>query len=450
MTTSTVLRQFADYAVSQRTTAAPHGATRAVVDWFAATIPGSAFDAPRILVDALVDADETGRSTLVPGGRRVKPRTAALINGTAAHTAELDDIFRDGIYHPGAPTIAAVLALCEHVGGSGPDLLRAVTVGYEVGNRIAAAVNPAHYRFWHTTGTVGVLGAAGAAAELLRLDAEKFTHALATATTMAAGLQQAFRSDAMSKPLHSGHAAEAGLLAAMLAARGFTGAPDVLEGKAGFGAAMAQAPDWGRATAGLGTDEPTVNQVTVKNHSCCGHTFAALDAAVQLRDGVDVENVDRVDVATYGTAIEVAGNPDPRSEFEAKFSIAFTVASALIDGPVRLRAFTPDRLHDPVVRALAAKVRLHVDPTMDAAFPGRRAARVTVVSSIGGQVRAVERSTRKGDPDDPLTDAELAAKFAEYATPTLGPDATAALAGALWQLPTAATVALPTNAGVHA
>jgi 2-methylcitrate dehydratase PrpD len=441
MTGPTVLRRFADYALARRAAVPPHGATRAVVDWFAATVPGAGFDAPRILVDTLVADDETGRSSLVPGGRRVRPRTAALVNGTAAHAAELDDIFRDGIYHPGAPTIAAALALCEHLGGSGADLLRAVTVGYEIGNRIAAAVNPAHYQYWHTTGTVGTLGAAGAAAELLGLDAERFTHALATATTMAAGLQQAFRSDAMSKPLHAGHAAEAGLLSAMAAARGFTGAPDVLEGRAGFGAAMAVEPDWGRATAGLGTDEPTVNQVTVKNHSCCGHTFAALDAAVQLRDGLDLTKVERVEVATYGTAIEVAGNPDPKTAFEAKFSIAYTVASALTDGPVRLRAFAPGRLRDPAVRALAGKVVARVDPAMDAAFPGQRMARVTVVAA-GREERTVVRSTRKGDPDDPLTDDELAAKLAEYATLSLGAEGAAALADSLWKLPEASTVDL--------
>src|SRR6185312_7716993 len=170
-----------------------HAAVRAVADWFAAVYAGGRMPA-----------------RLVAAGRRVPCRIAALLNGTAAHTAELDDIYRWGLYHPGAPTIAAALAVGERVGCSGEQFLRAVAAGYEVGCRVATAVNPDHYRYWHTTGTVGAIGAAAAAGEILALPAAGLAHALATATTLAAGLQQAFRSEAMSKPLHSGHAAEAG------------------------------------------------------------------------------------------------------------------------------------------------------------------------------------------------------------------------------------------------
>lgn len=433
----TVLEEFATWAVGRRGAAlsAPvaHATIRSIVDWYAAVVAGASAEPARILTAALVDDDEVGHSRLLPGGRGVRPRTAALINGTAAHTAEVDDIYRDGIFHPGAPTIAAALALAEHRDASGDELLRAVLVGYEVGNRIAAAVNPAHYRFWHTTGTIGALSAAAAAAELLELDAPRFSDALATATTMAAGLQQAFRSDAMSKPLHSGHAAEAGLLAAMAAAHGFSGAADVLEGEAGFGPAMAASPDWSRALAGLGTDEPTITAMTVKNHSCCGHAFAALDAGVLLGLTVDPDAVERIEVETYRVAIEVAGNPDPKTEFEAKFSIPFTLAWALCHGPVRLRAFAEEQRNDPRVRALAAKVTLRVDPRLDAAFPGQRGARVTVIGTDGRR-HTEQRPTRKGDPDDPLTDTELADKFIELVTPALGAAATTATEAMLWAL----------------
>lgn len=124
-----------------------HHAKRAVVDWFAAAVPGGTMAPARTLTAALVDDHETGRATLVPGGRRVGLRTAALINATAAHSAEVDDIFRDGIYHPGAPTIGAALAAAQHQGRSGVELLRAIVVGYELSNRIAAHVQPAHYRY---------------------------------------------------------------------------------------------------------------------------------------------------------------------------------------------------------------------------------------------------------------------------------------------------------------
>jgi len=117
-------------------------------------------------------------------------RAAALINGSAAHTVEVDDIFRDAIYHPGAPTIAAALALAQANGASGGQFLRAVIVGYEISTRIGAAMGRAHYRYWHNTGTIGVFGACAACAELLGLDATRFAHALATATTFSAGVQR--------------------------------------------------------------------------------------------------------------------------------------------------------------------------------------------------------------------------------------------------------------------
>src|SRR5437899_607752 len=252
-----VVERFAGFAESFRTMPlAPrvlHHAKRAVIDWYAALLPGAVVPPATLLERALAEDLDRGESQLALG-RHATVRAAALINGSAAHTVEVDDIFRDGIYHPGAPTIAAALALAQARGASGEAFFRAVIVGYEISTRIAAAMGRAHYKYWHNTGTIGCFGAAGAAAELLGLDAKRFAHALATAATFAAGLQQAFRMDSMSKPLHAGRAAEAGVTAALAAGEGVTGALDVLEGDAGFGRAMGAAPDWERAFATLGDD----------------------------------------------------------------------------------------------------------------------------------------------------------------------------------------------------
>jgi 2-methylcitrate dehydratase PrpD len=414
-----------------------HAATRAVVDWFSATIAGSVQEPARILRSAI--AEEGGAARLIPDGQPAAVRTAALINGTASHTAELDDIFREGIYHPGSPTVAAVLALAQQRDASGSDLLRAVAVGYEIGDRIAWTVNPAHYTYWHTTGTVGTVGAAAGAAAVMGLDETRFAHALAIATTMAAGLQQSFRSDAMSKPLHAGHAAEAGLLAALAAAGGYTGALDVLEGPAGFGVAMAASPDWSRALAE--PDRPLgITTATVKNHSCCGHTFAAVDGALELRAlGVQPSDIESVEVRTAATAAKVAGNTDPRTAFEAKFSVSYCVAAALVLGSVRLRAFSPAALTDPVVREVEQRVTVVPDEEMERVFPAQRRAIVTAVEKSGAR-RQVVRNTRKGDPDDPLTDAELAAKFVDLSEPVLGQARSSRLSQRLWRLSELATV----------
>lgn len=410
-----------------------HHAKRAIVDWMAAVVPGGVMPPAQILAASLADDGYTGGAPLLPGGQRVPLRTAALINGVAAHTAEVDDIFRDGIYHPGAPTIAAALAAAQALGRSGAELVRAVVVGFELSTRVAATIQPAHYRFWHTTGTVGTLGAAAAVASLLEADAEEFVHAITTSTTMAAGLQQAFRSDAMSKPLHAGHAAEAGSLAALAGCKGFTGAPDILEGASGFGAAMSDGPDWNTVFDDL-DEVANVTQMTFKNHACCGHTFAAIDGALELRAaGVDVDRIERIRIETYGPAIKVAGNANPRTAFEAQFSLQYTVAAAFRLGSVRLAAFEPGTLDDPELRALVGRVELVVDDALDAAFPSQRGARVHVVLTDGTEHECY-RPTRKGDPDLPLTDAELTDKFTELVAPHLGAEPTMALASDLWDL----------------
>lgn len=437
-----IVHDFAEFAVARRAGALPpevmHGAKRALVDWFGATVAGSATEAGR-RIRAGLDFATNGAAGLVPDGARTDPRTAALVNGTASHVVEMDDIFRDGIYHPGSPTVAAALATAEHLHASGEQLLRAIAIGYEISCRIAAAIQPAHYTYWHTTGTVGTLGAAAAVAELLGLDADRFAHALANATTTAAGLQQAFRSEAMGKPLHAGHAADAGLVAAFAAREGFTGAWDILEGPAGFGAAMSDHPDWSAAVAALGTTW-AVTQQTIKNHSCCGHTFAAVDAALELRAaGVRADQIDRVSVETYRTALEVAGIERPTTEFEAKFSIAYTVAAAFEVGSVRLASFTPRWLEDEQLRDLVGRVEVAVSDDFDALFPHQRAARVRVTLKDGTSQERV-RYTRHGDPDDPLTDTELDDKFTELVGHVLGEEAATALGKTLWSIEAAADV----------
>src|SRR5512134_554465 len=233
---------------------------------------------------------------------------------------------------------------------------------------------PASARRWArpttSTGTIGAFGAAAAAAEALNLDRGKFAHALATVTTFAAGLQQAFRMDSMSKPLHAGRAAEAGVSAALMARVGVTGSLDVMTG---FARAMGDNPDWERGFATLGNDFH-ITRMTFKNHACCGHTFAAIDGALHLKKRMQIEadDIESVEVATYRAGLEVAHYEDPRTPAEGRFSLKYVVATALTHGSVRLAAFEPARLGDPGTQALMKKVRTSLDPELDAAFPAKR------------------------------------------------------------------------------
>jgi 2-methylcitrate dehydratase PrpD len=432
-----LLEKIADYAIKEQTSKLPkeviHHAKRAVIDWYASLLPGSRIAPAVQLEQALADELDHGRARLA-SGRRATLRAAALINGAASHAVEFDDIWRNAVYHPGAPVIAAALATAQAQGANGERFLRGVIVGYEISTRIGEAVMPSHYKYWHTTGTVGCFGAAAAAATLLGRNREQFVHALATVGTFAAGLQQAFRSEAMSKPLHAGRAAEAGVLAALAAAKGVTGVRDILEGEVGFGAAMSVKPDWAKATRELGTDY-NITHVTFKNHGCCGHTFPALDAVIELRSkhGLAPKDIARVRIATYQGGLDVVNNYKPEGDYQAKFSLPYVVAHALIHGSVRLNAFGPDRLNDPQLRALMAKIELSADPELSRNFPRQRAAKVEIETTDGRKLSHFQE-TRKGDPEMPLTDEELDDKFLELTAPVVGDAAARALLKRLWTI----------------
>ena len=432
-----VVERFAQYAVDSRSRPiapeALHHAKRAVIDWYAALYPGAVVAPATLLEKALAEDLDRGSARLALG-RKGSTRAVALINGTASHTLEVDDIFKFGIYHPGAPTISAALAVAQTAGASGDAFLRAVIVGYEISTRIGAAMGRAHYKYWHNTGTIGSFGAAAAAAEIYGLDVKRFSHSLATAATFAAALQQAFRMDSMSKPLHAGHAAEAGVLAAAGAREGITGSLDVIEGEAGFGRAMSDGPDWDKALATLGR-EHHVTMMTFKNHACCGHTFAAIDGAQELQRQLAVKPADiaRVKVGSYRAAKEVSGYENPTTPAEARFSLKYVVANALVHGSVRLAAFEPACMNDTVTRDLMKKIEVTIDPELDAAFPNQRAARVAIETKDGRKSEFLQPA-RKGDPELPLTDRDLEDKYLELASPVIGEASAKALVAKLWKL----------------
>ena len=430
-------QQLADYAVKEQTSKLPanviHHAKRAVIDWYAALLPGSLVTPATVLELALAEDLDRGNARLA-SGRRATLRTAALINGAASHSVEFDDIYRDAGYHPGSPVISAALAAAQSTGASGETFLRGVIVGYEISTRIGEAVMPSHYKYWHTTGTVGAFGTAAAVATVLGCNRDQIANALGTVGSFASGLQQAFRSQCMTKPLHGGHAADVGAMAAMGAAKGLTGALDMLEGEVGFGAAMSVNPDWTKAIKDLGVDYH-ITRVTFKNHGCCGHTFAPIDGVLHLQKthGFTWRDVKRVKIATYKAGTDITDNPDPEGEYQAKFSLQYVTAHALVHGSVRLVAFAPERLLDPDVRSVLARVEVAADPVLSKGYPGQRAAHIEVELNDGRLLKHFQ-PTRKGDPEMPLTDDEVNDKFLELAMPVIGDAAARELLAALWAL----------------
>ena len=427
----TLLQEFGSFIEASHliefSTQTLHSARRALLDWHGALIAGSDTEVANRLRDAYQEELGAGNCSVAGTSKEAFSRAAAFINGTISHSAEFDDIFRDGAYHPACPTISAVFALAESRNDSLEDLLAAIIIGYEVSTRISKVIQPSHYKYFHTTGTVGVFGAAAACAYLLRLNAAQACNALATAGTFASGLQQAFRSDSMTKPMHPGHAAEVGLNAALVAQAGMTGTPDLLEGDAGFGVALCEDPRWHEIFDNLGFAW-NIEQITIKNHGCCGHNFPAIDAISHLlnQHSIDVDQIKKIRVGGYKATVDVCHYVHPKTPFEAKFSLTYTVAARIILGRVREKAFLETTLKTPEIYSLEDKVELFVDAECANQFPLHRSAKVEIELN-DGTVYAHYQHTRHGDPDEPLSDEELVDKFNELVEPRVGSKRTQAL-----------------------
>lgn len=252
-------------------------------------------------------------------------------------------------------------------------------------------------------GTAGSVGAAAAVAEVLQLDEKRFANALAVAATMGAGLRQTLRSDSMGKPLHSGHAAQSGVIAGLAAAEGFTGTLDALDGENGMGVGSQDVWTW-------------LSQTTVKSYSCCGHTFAAIDIHDRSLAPGDII---QVEVDTYAAAIQVAGNPAPRTPYEAKFSLLFVVACALKDGIVDASSFGASKLDDDEIQRVMSCVGLRQDTAFTDVSRRRRGARFDALNLRGERVFATVPD-RRGDPSNPISTAQMSEKFFGLVSKSLG------------------------------
>ena len=304
---------------------------------------------------------------------RLRAADAALVNGTAAHAFELDD-YHNAKLHPGAAVIPAALALAEATDVSGERLATAIAAGYEVMIRSSLALEPsaARLRGWHLTGACGPFGAAAACAVLLGLDTQRTAWALGLAGTQGAGLW-AFNADGtMSKRLHAGKAAHSGVLAAELAAAGFTGPTQIYEAAdGGFLKAFSDKSDVAPLTQDLG-GQYHLDGVSIKPYSCCGSTHAYIDAALELRRRLG-PRWDPARPVRVGTSkvVDVQCGFDyvPSTALNAQMSLRYCVAAALTDGQVLPAQFSEERMRDPSLCTLASRVQLEADPALDRLYP---------------------------------------------------------------------------------
>jgi 2-methylcitrate dehydratase PrpD len=303
-------------------------ARHCVLDWLGVTLAGSREDAGRIPREEALEQGGTPQASLIGGGARTSIGQAALVNGTASHALDYDDVQFAFLGHPTVTVVPAILALAERDGCSGRDLITAFVAGVEVGCRIGDYVTEDHYaRGHHATGTLGAFSAAAGAARLLRLDSDTCATALGIAAAQAAALKCMFGT--MCKPLHAGKAAANGQYAALLAARGFTSRGDAVECSQGFADTQSSVADAQGALDGLGTKFHTRN-VLFKYHAACYGTHASMEALTRLRDAHDIDprDIDKVELRVPTRNLRVCNIQEPRTGLEAKFSL--TMVSAMI------------------------------------------------------------------------------------------------------------------------
>ena len=441
-----VIEQLAGYVTSETFNRLPAAtvvaARRAILDTLGVTLAG-AVEPTAERVRAMIEHRRAGQeATIVGTSLRAAVEDAALANGTASHALDYDDVQASLSGHPSAPVLSAALALSEQRRASGADLLTAFVVGVEIEAKLGRAVNPAHYEVgWHATSTLGTIGAAAAAAKLRGLSAERTAAALAIAATMSSGIKANFGTDC--KPLHVGHAARCGLEAASLAEAGFTGNPRALEHVDGFGSTHGGGNKamWDETVANLGRPHEVADPgIGVKRYPACASTHQALDATLELAEqhGIDPAAVEKVECAVHYMAPHQLIYDRAQTGLQGKFSMPYCVSVALLEGSVGLADFTDERARRADVQEFMPRVRMFVHPEQSTRESGTTRFTDVTIALKDGRVLQRRVSQAKGQPKNPLTDAQLEAKFRDCAArvlPAARIDSLVAMLGALEGVP---------------
>jgi 2-methylcitrate dehydratase PrpD len=389
-------------------------ASRAFVDTIGVTIAARHEEGFLALLRTTLEECRPGPSTVLTTGERTGPAAAALLNGMAGHALDYDDVTDPLSGHPSVALIPALLAVAEHRGASGQELLDAYVVGFEVACAVSAGlpIRPHYTKGWHSTATVGVLAATAGVCRLLEVGVDTTRHALGIAASMASGSQQNFGT--MTKPLHPGLAGWSAVMAGRLAENGYTADQSQLEGRLGYFALYGIEPDLPAVHDRL--ERPwalLADGVNVKKYPCCYNTHRAADAALTLSAKLqgDVEGVDAVRLTLEPGGFQPLIRHRPVTGLEGKFSAEYVLAAGLIDGHLSLDTFTDAAVQRPEAQTLLRKVELseaEVPPFGDRSWEQAYAA---VEVGHHGQPLRERVDVPRGDARQPLTQAELEAKF---------------------------------------
>jgi 2-methylcitrate dehydratase PrpD len=417
MTIATALAaRICDVSYEALPEAAVAWAKMGILDTVGVTLAGSREPCAQL---ALRVANAPGPALVFGTTQRLAPTDAAFVNGTASHALDFDDCSNTLGGHPSAPILPGLFALADTTPVSGRDFVAAYIAGFETETRIAHAVNFHHYdKGWHPTATLGVFGAAAAAARLLRLSTEETATALAIAASFSSGLKANFGT--MTKPLHVGHCARNGVMAALLAREGMTASYDVFEHRQGFfnvfnGAgnydADAVLRDW---AAPLDIITPGI---AIKRYPCCGSTHPAIDAMLDLVHAHDLEpdNVAHIVSWTHPRRLAHTNRPTLRSALDAKFSVQYCLARALVDREVVLSHFDEGAYLDPRVAPVMARITAEAHPQMSPSSTAHFGAEVTVTTTDGRRLAKSVDIALGRTSDNPLPRSALEAKYRDCA-----------------------------------
>lgn len=395
-----------------------------ILDGIACCLVGAGLPWTKKVADMIAGEGGVPAATVFGAKRSVPLTGAVLINATAGHAFELDDIHRDAILHPNSIAVPAALNTAEYIGGAtGKDVIQAIVAGYEAGNRIgSAAGTDLLLRGFHPQGVIGPFVAAATASNIMKLDAEQTLNAMGIAGSLGAGLMAA-QEGAMVKRLHSGNAAEAGVRGALLASNGFTGISDVVEAEyGGFLAAFSGKIELGRVTDKLGEVWET-EATGFKPHATVTSIHAALDALSKIRTDNDLRPQDVSEIhagVSRPTFVHCAWPYEAQSITAAQMNIYYGLAMIAFYGKAFTEQFTDDAIKDPAVLKFIDKITARVDPEIEEKGPAfRHMAKVSVTTTDG---RTFEETVinRKGSPDNPLTGDEVKAKYFALVSNLLG------------------------------
>lgn len=417
MKNRTLTEKLADFAVGLSYEDIPElartKAKDAVIDYLGCIL-GAADTSEAAIIDSLVDeAAAPAEATLVGSWKKSSVFYAAMSNAYRCHILEFDD--GAGGMHTGTTILPAAIAAAEKYGASGKELIRAIVLGIEAACRISLAAGVSQNKYWHSTGTCGVFGAAMASGVIMGLDRDQLVWALGNAGTMAAGLWQFNLEGAMTKYLHCAKAASDGLLASELAKRGYTGARKIIEGEKGFIVSHSEEKNPEQFFETLGS-EYMIDMLSIKPFPSCSHTHAAISASLQLKETyhIKAEEIEKIIITTYKDApITARNNEKFTTSREAKFSISGGAAAALLRGRVDKNTFSMESIREPELLELVAKTEIQIDDEMTKNYPRQWAAAVEVQTKRGA-FKIVEKEPW-GDLRDAMPLEKLKVKYMQLA-----------------------------------